>query len=100
MKNIIIICVLVFTFVGCTGQHCIKVGGNYEGVQGELEYCFDAGKTQEIGSPVTASSQGKEYIGITEQEAKKIMEALEPEQKEEEGETIIVKNLNHYLSVS
>lgn len=81
-------------FVGCNGQHCIKVGGNYEGVNGELEYCFDAGKTQEIGSPVVSSSQGKEYVGITENEAKKIVEALEPETIEEKEDKVYVKNLN------
>ena len=44
-----ITCLIVFIlgfilfFSGCsTGKHCIKMGGNYEGVEGNLEYCFDS----------------------------------------------------------
>lgn len=75
MRNIIFLAFLVLclSVISCTGKHCLKVGGNYEGVNADLEYCFDAGSTSAIGSPVVVDNSGMKYIGISEKEVAEIM---------------------------
>ena len=98
-KNIVILVlsvlcfVFVFLLAGCAGQHCIKIGGNYEGVQGDIEYCFDAKATEELKAPVIKGSDNVDFIGISKKEASEIIKENEAV---EEGETKenFVKNLN------
>lgn len=64
VKNVIVFLLLLIVaviFSGCSGQSCIKVGGEYSGVNGELEYCYSPDKTQQNGAPTLESAQGELY---------------------------------------
>jgi len=55
---IFLISLSLFSFVGCTGRHCIKIGGTYEGIDGNLEYCWDEAKSADAGVPVLSGDSG------------------------------------------
>lgn len=61
MKKIIAI-VAILGLVGCSGQHCVTVGGTYDGVTGDVSYCYSADKTAEAGVPVLESEKGEAYL--------------------------------------
>jgi len=46
----------------CAGQHCITIGGEYEGVQGNVEYCFDKEQSKQEGIPTFTNTEGKSYL--------------------------------------
>jgi hypothetical protein len=71
------ILILSICIIGCTGQHCIKVGGSYQGVDGNFEYCWNSEKSNELQKPVLTGSDGKNIIGITEEDAAKIIKIAE-----------------------
>lgn len=87
MSLILIFAILLF---GCGSQHCIKVGGSYEGIQGELEYCFGSSdEMKSLAAPII-TSQSEKFIGISEKEASIILEKIEP--KQEEGNEISLQS--------
>ena len=56
---------------GCmAGKHCIAVDGSYDGIEGGIEYCYDAGKSEEVKAPVYVSPDGKVAVLLTERAAK------------------------------
>jgi len=48
---------LLVTITGCAGSHCIKLGGNYQGIDGDIEYCFSQEKTEKNGLPTTETNE-------------------------------------------
>jgi hypothetical protein len=71
----IIVTVLVLSFIGCAGQ-CIKVGGSYQGIQGEVEYCFSQEKSEKNGLP-TMEAEGLDKILLDESILDKLLSKLE-----------------------
>lgn len=76
MKNFIIIAIIAI-LCGCSGMNCIKVGGSYEGAQGNLEYCWDSAKSEAASAPVLVSPSGESATIITESQAEKIIESTQ-----------------------
>jgi len=86
-KFIFKIIILALLVSGCVGQHCIKIGGAYDGVTGNIEYCFDEVKTKELSAPVINSSNGEQFFGISEKEAQKIIDTIEDQDQSTKIET-------------
>jgi len=78
MKNLIALVIVAVVIAGCSG-HCLKLSGGYSGVTGELEYCIDKPASENAGKPVlTDSKTGLKSIVISEKDAEKILEKVEP----------------------
>ncbi len=56
-----ILCMLILSLClilqGCGANHCITVGGKYEGVDGTLTYCYSPEKSDKEGKTVLTSDQ-------------------------------------------
>lgn len=64
---------------GCSGQHCIKIGGGYtyddgQKIDGNLEYCYDQRESEKNKTPVVKDANGKKYMLLSEDDARKILE--------------------------
>ena len=79
MKKIMIIAILAL-LTACAGNHCIKVGGSYDGVTGELEYCYDETSSKETGITVLSGDSEKAVL-LNEKQVSKLLEKVAPEQK-------------------
>jgi len=79
-RYILILVVFVMVFAGCNGGHCIKVGGTYQGVSGDVEYCFDTGKSEGLGVPVfdelMDTGETTELFSFTEDQINEILEKV------------------------
>jgi len=62
MKRLAIVVVISLLAASGCGRHCIKIGGEYKGVDGSFEYCFDYQKSKKIGLPVLKGPGGEKYI--------------------------------------
>lgn len=60
---------LLVTF-GCNGKHCIKLGGEYQGAKGDLEYCYDKQETKDVGVPVLKDKEGKANYILDDKQVK------------------------------
>lgn len=98
--SIVVIVMCLFLF-GCSGKHCIKVGGSYEGIQGDLEYCFDYVKSQEAQHPVY-SNEKDSVVLISESNAQKINYLIEKQELKnsesvnENKESVEIKNVKPF----
>lgn len=72
MKFVIALLLCMFMLLGCAGQHCIKIGGNYDGIDGTIEYCYDAKESQKIGRPILKSETGQRLLSLSCNDAKKL----------------------------
>lgn len=64
---------------GCGSGACIKIGGGYKDYAGEVEYCFDKAKSEEIGVPILeekTSEGSKEIFGFDLDQVKAIWDKL------------------------
>ncbi len=78
MKFLGIVLVLSLIFVGCSGKHCVKIGGDYEGIQGNIEYCFDAGQSTSEGRPILVNKDtGDKLFGFSEGDLAGIIKILD-----------------------
>lgn len=73
MKKVFIVFVVSLIFTGCTGKHCIKFDGEWEGRKGGLEYCFEKEQTATEGRPVLENSDGNKLFGFSGDDLKKIL---------------------------
>lgn len=81
----IILIVMVCIMFGCTsGKTCIKVGGSYEGVDGNIEYCYEPEQSKAIGMPCFTTQQGLGVM-LTEAQANKLMNQFPPVTKDTES---------------
>lgn len=86
MKNsLILIFLFILFFSGCNGNHCIKVGGNYEGVQGDFEYCWGSSDEMKNFQAPIVNSKSEKFIGISEKEASIILAKIEIKPEEEDN---------------
>lgn len=61
MKSIMLLAMLLV--VGCSGsQHCLRVNGEYSGVQGAIEYCYSAPQSEKNNTPTFVSDKGNSYL--------------------------------------
>lgn len=91
MRTIIIFLVCV-CLVGCAGGcagHCIKLGAGYEGVAGEVAYCFDQAESDAAGVPawtITADEATVDKLyGFTKDQVQRIWDKLKGKVKEAVG---------------
>lgn len=68
LSIIIMLLILSLILFSCNTRHCLKFGGEYQGIQGDLEYCIDFLKTEEIGLPIIRDSDGIESVILNEQQ--------------------------------
>lgn len=100
-KNIILITITIFVmpvFQGCSGKHCVKIGGEYQGINGDLEYCFDNEKSKEVGVPVAKSESGDSFL-LSREQVEKLGNVKDDENKKiglksNLSAEIIIKRLN------
>jgi len=74
-KHHVLVLLLVLLVFGCAGNHCISVGGEYKGVEGALQYCFDKADSEKKGIPVLSekSPEGtKKMYALDSDQVKKI----------------------------
>jgi len=69
---------LILLLTGCSGKQCIKVGGEYQGVIGDVEYCYDFGQSKNNGVP-TLIGQDALLFGFTEEQIKDILKKIHSE---------------------
>lgn len=67
MKKFFVFLMCLCILEGCTASHCIKVSGQYEGIDGNLTYCYSPEKSAKEGNPVLQSSVGDAYL-LSEQD--------------------------------
>jgi len=48
----VIVLVAFVVFSGCAGSQCIKIGGSYDGIDGNLEYCWGQKASEDAKTPV------------------------------------------------
>ena len=77
-KLLVIVIVILGAIVGgCAGKHCFSAGGDYKGIAGDVEYCFDNAAAKDAGVPaITDSKTQTTYFGLTEEQLKSINEKL------------------------
>ena len=75
LKLIIIFCIALFG--GCSGHHCIKIGGIYEGAEAEIEYCWNLEKSKAAGVPVLEGGKKGDLYAIPEKDILGINKMLE-----------------------
>ena len=88
MKNIIVI-LSIFLIAGCAGGKCIKVGGTYEGAEGNIEYCWDQASSEKEGTAVTVDKDGKKLFGFGEDDLKKLLEKLKGKEETAKAEEVL-----------
>lgn len=95
----ILLCLICITFCACAGKHCVAIGGTYDGVQGTMEYCFDAKATDSNDGVATLiGPDGKQNYLINEDEAKKleaVLEQAQPVSAAAAGTSTIKRLLSH-----
>jgi hypothetical protein len=69
--------------LSCAGS-CLKVGGSYKDVAGDIEYCFNAQKSKDAGVPAI-DGEGQTFFGITGEQIKEILEKLKDKAKDAAG---------------
>jgi len=81
MKTIatILFSIAILMCVGCAGD-CIKMGGTFEGISGELEYCVDKGKSKTEGTPVLTAPSGEKLFSVGETFLDQILSILDTEE--------------------
>lgn len=65
MKNLklFVLLFVCLAIAGCSGaRHCLKVGGEYKGIDGEFEYCLDFPKSEKAGVPVLSDPGGENLL--------------------------------------
>jgi len=67
------ILILILFATGCSGRQCLKVGGSYDGISGNIEYCYDSKASSQVGVPALVDSQGKTSYLLGEQEIEKLV---------------------------
>lgn len=60
---------------GC-GKHCLSVDGDWKGVDGKIEYCFDSKASKEADAPVITTTEDETFFGISLEELEQIAGAL------------------------
>jgi hypothetical protein len=75
MKNNLLLFVVFLCVVSCGTGSCIKIGGGYQGIEGNVEYCFDGPKSAETGRVVL--SDGKtDLTAFTIDDIQKILDKI------------------------
>lgn len=98
--KLIMILMISLCFVGCAGggQHCIKIGGTYENVQGDIEYCYNAPQSKQSGVPTLDSEKGKAML-VPESELVELVKAAQPDPKNVSAKTAPSKILEKYQAI-
>lgn len=68
---------------GCSGRQCLKVGGSYDGISGNIEYCFDQDASTKEGVPAFSDIGGNKLYIITSGQLDDIKNKINSENKEE-----------------
>jgi len=92
--NILFFCLLLIFIAGlagCSGRHCISVGGNYSGIEGNLEYCYDA-KSSEVEGVKIFNGNDEKNVLLSENDLEIIIEKID------EGSTVKTKNQENVFS--
>lgn len=76
MRLFFAIIVGMLLLAGCGGSHCIKVGGTYQGVAGNVEYCFSEEKSASNKLP-TLESGGTTQVIVDEGALDKLISKVE-----------------------
>lgn len=83
-KLLIILLVLCMFAIGCAGKNCIKIGGEYEGIDGNLEYCWNKKTSEKAERPVLQNKEGEKAVLLTTEDLK-LISPLSEESKNEIG---------------
>lgn len=83
----LVIFLLIFLVCGCSGKHCIKLGGSIPGdyaggenIPIDTEYCWDFGESKAAGVDVLKSDSGERLYAITNADVDKINALIEGKQ--------------------
>ncbi len=79
MKNIIVflyVTLLAYLLVGCSGRHCLAIGGEKDGISGNIEYCYDFEETKQSGVPSFKKDDGKNIYGFSLDQIEAIKEKI------------------------
>ena len=71
-----ILAISVVFLSACTGRQCLKGGGNYDEIEGSLEYCFDSADSKAAGVPIY-SNQEQKMLLLPEKEIVEAAKVLE-----------------------
>jgi len=80
MKYFFSVLLVIIILSGCQGMHCFKIFGEYKGISGETEYCFNKGESKSSGVPSfeskTAGGVGETIYAFTADQVSKIKDKL------------------------
>lgn len=66
---------LSLSFTGCQLDGCFKVGGEYQGKKGEVQYCFNPEKSKQEKT-VVLQNGAEVLFSLTEKEIEKLNELI------------------------
>ena len=78
MTSYLLMSVILASLATCScgaGKHCIKVGGAYSGIDGEIEYCYDVEKSKEAKANIYTAADGQTALLLTEANARNLIRA-------------------------
>ena len=81
--------ILGFLLADCSGGKCIKIGGNYSGAEGNIEYCWDQTASEKEGTAVATDPAGNKLFGFSEDDIKKLLEKLKGTEETVKTEAIL-----------
>lgn len=87
MKFLFLSLFVIVMISGCGTGSCIKIGGSYQGISGDIEYCFNGQKTEAVGRPVLENTKdaSQSLLGITDTDIDKILGSIQDKVKDAIG---------------
>lgn len=73
---LLIFLIAIVSLPGCGYNHCIKLGGGYNGVEGEIEWCYSPVKSQAEGRPILENEEGEKLVGLTETDVSTVLDMV------------------------
>ena len=77
--------------VGCAGQFCAKVGGDFDRYSLsdiEMEVCYDAAESKTVGAPVYRGGNGDKFIMVHENHIKRADEIIAKAENRKQGNNL------------
>lgn len=73
MRMLLFFCVLM---CACAGQHCFQFEGEYSGINGSVQYCYDAASSKENNVPTFVGENQKSFL-LSEKQAQVLLDRIQ-----------------------
>jgi len=74
----LVLFVIMMLLVACSNvEQCISLSGDYKGINGQIDYCWNKAASEKAGTVILDGSDGAQLIGIDEEQLKEVNDAIE-----------------------